>query len=162
MTPGACARLTAAFVAVAALGTLAVSARQTTPPPPQPATTTGSQPPAYSYDAEGRRDPFVSLVRRGTGEAGSRQGRPAAGVGGLLAGEIVLKGIMQSRGGFVALVQGPDGKTHLVRVNERLLDGSVRAITQDTLILMQDVNDPLSLTKQREVRLTLRPGGEPK
>jgi hypothetical protein len=43
-----------------------------------------------------------------------------------------------------------------VRVNDRLLDGSVRAITSDTLVLMQDVNDPLSLTKQREVRKTLR------
>lgn len=156
-------RLAAVFVAVSALAPLAAAGQQTTPPPPPPAAApTGSQPPAYSYDPEGRRDPFVSLVRRGTGDSGSRQGRPAAGVGGLLTGEIVLKGVMQSRGGFVALVQGPDGKTHLVRVNEKLLDGSVRAITQDTLILMQDVNDPLSLTKQREVRLTLRPGGEPK
>ena len=30
------------------------------------------------------------------------------------------------------------------------------AVTADTLILMQDVNDPLSVTKQREVRKTLR------
>lgn len=147
---------------VAALGAASVASEQQTVPPPSKVAQATAQLPAYSYDPEGRRDPFVSLIRRGTGEAGIRQGRPAAGISGLLVGEIVLKGIMQSREAFVALVQGPDGKTHLVRVNERLLDGSVRAITQDTLILMQDVNDPLSLTKQREVRLTLRPGGEPK
>ena len=70
--------------------------------------------------------------------------------------ELVLKGIMQSRGDHVALVSGPDAKTYLVRVNDRLLDGTVRAITADTLVCLQDVNDPLSLTKQREVRMTLR------
>ena len=36
------------------------------------------------------------------------------------------------------------------------LDGVVRAITADSLVCLQDVNDPLSLTKQREVRMTLR------
>ena len=75
---------------------------------------------------------------------------------GFLVGEIEVKGIMQSRGAFIALVLGPDGKTYTVRVNDRLLDGSVRAITSDTIVLMQDVNDPLSLAKQREVRKTLR------
>jgi hypothetical protein len=49
-----------------------------------------------------------------------------------------------------------------VRVNDRFLDGFVRAITADTLVLIQDVNDPLSVTKQREVRKTLRAAVEQK
>ena len=113
------------------------------------------QAPPYSYNPEGRRDPFVSLLRRGT-DVTRTQGKASDGVGGMLVNELVLKGIMQSRGHYVALVQGPDNKTYIVRVNERLADGSVRAITADTLVLMQDVNDPLSATKQREVRKTLR------
>jgi Tfp pilus assembly protein PilP len=111
--------------------------------------------PAFTYNPEGRRDPFVSLLKRAT-EARARQGKPAPGVSGFLVSELILKGIMQSRGEHVALVSGPDSKTYLVRVNDRLLDGSVRAITADTLVCLQDVNDPLSLTKQREVRMTLR------
>ena len=113
--------------------------------------------PAFVYNPEGRRDPFVSLVKRAT-EARTRQSKqPAAGgVSGFLVSELTLKGIMQSRNDFVALVSGPDAKTYLVRVNDRLLDGAVRAITADTLVCLQDVNDPLSLTKQREVRMTLR------
>ena len=113
--------------------------------------------PAFVYNPEGRRDPFVSLVKRAT-EARTRQSKqPAAGgISGFLVSELTLKGIMQSRGDFVALVSGPDAKTYLVRVNDRLLDGAVRAITADTLVCLQDVNDPLSLTKQREVRMTLR------
>jgi len=69
---------------------------------------------------------------------------------------------MQSRSHYVALVQGPDNKTYLLRVNDRLADGSVRAITADTLVMMQDVNDPLSATKQREIRKTLRAAVEQK
>ncbi len=117
--------------------------------------------PAFTYNPEGRRDPFVSLLKRAT-EARARQGKPAPGVSGFLVSELTLKGIMQSRGANVALVTGPDSKTYTVRVNDRLLDGSVRAITADTLVCLQDVNDPLSLTKQREVRVTLRAVAEAK
>jgi Tfp pilus assembly protein PilP len=117
--------------------------------------------PAYSYNPDSRRDPFVSLLRRGS-DINRPQGKPADGVGGMLVTELTLKGIMQSRGAFVALVQGPDNKTYLVRVNDRLADGNVRAVTADTLVLMQDVNDPLSATKQREVRKTLRAAVEQK
>jgi type IV pilus assembly protein PilP len=127
---------------------------------PAPGVTAAQAPaaaPAFVYNPEGRRDPFVSLVKRPT-EARARQGRqPAAGgIAGFLVSELTLKGIMQSRGDFVALVAGPDAKTYLIRANDRLLDGTVRAITADTLVCLQDVNDPLSLTKQREVRMTLR------
>jgi Tfp pilus assembly protein PilP len=111
--------------------------------------------PTFVYNPEGRRDPFVSLLKRAT-DVKTRQGRAPAGVTGFLVSEMVLKGIMLSRGNHVALVTGPDNKTYMVRANDRLLDGSVRAITADTLVCLQDVNDPLSLTKQREVRLTLR------
>jgi type IV pilus assembly protein PilP len=119
--------------------------------------------PAFVYNPEGRRDPFVSLLKSAT-EARARQGKQPAtgGISGFLVSELVLKGIMQSRGDHVALVSGPDAKTYLVRVNDRLLDGTVRAITADTLVCLQDVNDPLSLTKQREVRMTLRAVAEAK
>jgi type IV pilus assembly protein PilP len=130
------------------------------PPAPAPTAQTpapapAAQTPAYSYDPQGRRDPFVSLLRRAT-DARRQGGKASEGVAGFLVSEITIKGIMQSRGAFIALVLGPDSKTYTVHVNDRLLDGSVRAITSDTLVLMQDVNDPLSLTKQREVRKTLR------
>ena len=129
---------------------------------PQAPAVRAPQAPAFVYSPEGRRDPFVSLLKRAT-EARARQGKPAgAGVSGFLVSEIVLKGIMQSRADHVALVQGPDGKSYMIRVNDRLLDGSVRAITADTLVCLQDVNDPLSLTKQREVRMTLRAVAEAK
>lgn len=146
------------------LAAAAVSAQEKpaaqAPPVPAPAPVAAAPQaagPAFVYNPEGRRDPFISLVRRAA-EARGRQGKqPAAGgVSGFLVSELALKGVMVSRGEHVALVTGPDAKTYLVRVNDRLLDGTVRAITADSLVCLQDVNDPLSLTKQREVRMTLR------
>ena len=142
------------MLALMAAAALAQSQAPVRTVPAAPAVSTPQAPP-YSYNPDGRRDPFVSLLRRGT-DTGRSQGRPTEGVAGMLVNELVLKGIMQSRPNFVALVQGPDNKTYVVRVNDRLADGSVRAITADTMVLMQDVNDPLSATKQREVRKTLR------
>ena len=119
-----------------------------TPPPP----------PAFSYDPAGRRDPFVSLVGRGSTPDASSV-RPA-GLPGMLINEVSLKGIMKERAGFIALVQGTDKKTYAVRQGQRLLDGSVKSITADAVIFAQDVNDPLSVVKQREVRKALRAGEE--
>jgi len=58
---------------------------------------------------------------------------------------------------YLAIVQGPNEKRQLiVRPNDRFADGVVKAITADSMLILQEVNDPLSLTKQREIRKTLR------
>jgi hypothetical protein len=124
------------------------------PAKPAPGAVTASAQEAYSYRPEGRRDPFVSLLNRGSDP---RAPRKAEGLAGLLAGDAVLKGILQSRGTFLAIVQGPDGKRpYIVHPNDRFADGVVKAITADSMLILQEVNDPLSLTKQREIRKTLR------
>jgi Tfp pilus assembly protein PilP len=115
-------------------------------------------PPSYSYNREGRRDPFVSLVGR-VGDANAEGARPA-GLPGILIQEVSLKGIVRQSSGFVAMVQGPDKKTYMARPGQRLFDGSVKSITPDAVVFSQDVTDPLSLVKQREVRKTLRSNEE--
>jgi Tfp pilus assembly protein PilP len=118
--------------------------------------------PAYTYDSQGRRDPFISLLRRGTDVERAKLALRPAGLSGLEAGDLVLKGTMESRTGYVALVEGADHKTYIVKSGDRLLDGTVRTITADTMVILQEVNDPLSLEKQREVRKVLRQTDEVK
>jgi Tfp pilus assembly protein PilP len=110
---------------------------------------------AYSYDPENRRDPFLSLLGRGN-DPHSTSARPS-GVPGLLISDVTVKGILRDRAGFVAMIQGPDSKTHIVRTGDKLFDGKVKAITQDKVIFSQDVNDPLSIVKQREIPKAVRP-----
>jgi Tfp pilus assembly protein PilP len=79
-----------------------------------------------------------------------------SGLSGMTTTDLVLRGVIQSRGSYVAIVAGPDGKTYRARVNDRLLDGVIRSVTPQGIVIMQEVNDPLSLVKQREVRKGLR------
>lgn len=111
--------------------------------------------PPYTYEPQGRRDPFVSLVARGS-DPGSAAARPS-GLPGLLISEVAVKGIVRDRSGLIAMVQGTGTKTFIVRTGEKLMDGSVKAITSDSVVFAQDVNDPLSMVKQKEVRKTVRP-----
>ena len=137
------------------LGSIAAAA-QMPPPKPQATPAPAAQPPqaeSYTYNPEGRRDPFVNLVGTGAEPRATREGE---GVVNLTVSEISVSGIMQSRGGLVAMVQGPDKKTYIVHQGDHLADGTVKTITPQGLIIIQEVNDPLSLVKQREVRKLLR------
>jgi type IV pilus assembly protein PilP len=109
---------------------------------------------AYAYNPDGRRDPFVSLLGRGS-DPRSAGARPA-GLPGILINELSIKGIIRDRSGFIAMVQGADNKTYVVRAGDRLMDGTVKSIVQDAVVFSQDVNDPLSLVKQKEIRKNLR------
>ena len=115
----------------------------------------------FTYNPEGRRDPFVNLLRRGTGVDIVSGPRPG-GLKGLGAGEVTLKGTMASQGAYVAILQGSDSRTYVVRQGEKLFDGTVRSITADSLVILQQVNDPLSKETQREVRKVLRQTEEAK
>jgi hypothetical protein len=98
----------------------------------------------------------VSLVRRGTDAQRGAIGARPAGLAGLGVGEVTLRGTVQSRDGFVAILQGADQKTYIVRPGDKLLDGTIRTISRNDIVIVQQVNDPLSLEKQREVRKVLR------
>lgn len=156
------------FIAACVLSAAAIAAAEQPPAAPQPVepgktkATTGTPTPApapdpvapYSYDPQGRRDPFVSLLARGS-DPGSASTRPA-GLPGLLITEVAVKGIVRDRSGFIAMVQGPGTKTFIVHTGDKLMDGTIKAITADTVVFSQDVNDPLSMVKQKEVRKTVR------
>ncbi len=122
-------------------------------PPPEPAE-------VYTYQPEGRRDPFVSLLRTGVETPlASRRGEGAAG---LSVAELSVRGTVLSHGEFIAMVQGPESRTYLVHQGDRLLDGTIKTITAEGLVIVQEVNDPLSLVPTREVRKLLRSYDEAK
>ena len=128
----------------------------------QPGGVVPLEPQGFDYDPENRRDPFVSLVRRGTDSERSAPGTRGPGLGGLETSEVTLKGTVHSGDGYLAIVAGADNRTYIVHVGDRLLDGTVRAITPTAMVILQQVNDPLSLDKQREVRKTIRQADEAK
>jgi Tfp pilus assembly protein PilP len=126
----------------------------TAPASPSPQADVPSPVP-YRYDADGRRDPFVSLT--GTGGDSKPAAKPTvAGLAGIRVDELAVRGIMQSGDRFVAMVQGADKRTYLIHRGDRLADGVVKSIAPDGLVLVQDVTDPRAREKTREVRKWLR------
>jgi Tfp pilus assembly protein PilP len=144
------AQKTAASPEAAAPASAAAPTPDTTPKP--------ATPESYAYDPAGRRDPFMTLLGTGSGPT-SRKGE---GPSGIAVAEISVRGVLQSRNGLIAMVQGPDNKTYIVHQGDKLLDGSIKTITTQGLVIEQDVNDPLSVVKQREVRRLLRGLEDPK
>lgn len=156
---------TVAFVGALLFSGIAPAA-QTPAPAPAPAAsqavnpTPPLEPRGYDYDAAGRRDPFVSLVRRTTGASGTSATQRPKGLGGLLCDEITMRGVAQGKDGWVALVRGVDSRTYWARPGDKLYDGEVKSIAADGMVVLQKVSDPLSTISTREVRKPLRPARE--
>jgi Tfp pilus assembly protein PilP len=154
----------AAFALLALLSGLAAAAQapaqappkgEPTAPPASPAAAQPATPPeTYAYDPAGRRDPFLNLLGTGLEQRGTL--RKGDGPASMTTADVSLHGILQSRGNFVAMIKGPDNRTYIVHKGDKLLDGTITTITAQGLVILQEVNDPLSLVKQREVRKLLR------
>ena len=149
---GATLALTAIVVIPSSLG-----AQQAAAAPPTAAATAAAAAPrtgsGYTYDASGRRDPFMALDHASDPRANAGK---MNGLAGLMINEATVKGVVKSRGRMLAMVQAPDNKTYIVRASDRLLDGEVRAVTAEAVVFVQNVNDPLSPVRQREIRKPLR------
>lgn len=113
-------------------------------------------PQGYTYAARGRRDPFVVLLARGSEAAATTVAARAAGLAGLNTGEVTLRGVIASEGEYVAMLLGSDLKTYIVRAGDTLADGTIRAITADSMVVLQRGTGPLSTRTEREVRKQLR------
>jgi Tfp pilus assembly protein PilP len=113
---------------------------------------------AYRYDPQGRRDPFQSLV----GPAPRVPRDRAQGVPGFLIDEMKLQGVVRTKQGLVAMINGPDNKGYLIRVGDKVLDGEVIRITQTSVVFRQEVNDPTRIERYREVVKDLTPPSERK
>ena len=108
----------------------------------------------YAYDPEGRRDPFVSPLTRGTGLRLPTKRPP--GLPGLGINDLSLRGIVFSAGEHLAVIQSPDDRTYILHGGEQLFDAVVKNINAEGVVFLQDVNDPLSLVNEREVLRTLQ------
>lgn len=159
--------LVAAAIGAGSAGATASTQRTSVSPPPSPpppsaapaatAPDKAPKPPAaepYTYDPSGRRDPFVNLI--GTGTDGRVPSKKGDGPGSMAISDLSVRGVLQSGGALVAMVQGPDNKTYIVHQGDKLLDGAIKTITPQGIVFEQEVNDPLSVVKQREIRKFLR------
>jgi len=104
----------------------------------------------FTYDPANRRDPFVSLAA-GRQEARQPSEERPEGLPGMLIDELKLQGIIQTSSGTIAMVQGRDKLSYIIRVGTKLYDGEVQEIQPGRVVFKQQVNDPKAIKPFREV-----------
>lgn len=133
-------------------------------PPPRPAQPAQAKPaapvaaaparPTYVYEIRGRRDPFRPLIEP---RVKAVKTGPKAGLAALEVNEIKLSGIIWEQRGFLALVEAPDGKGYVLRVNDTIgRDARVSKITPESVTFEVKGPTPLPQARTRLVELRLR------
>lgn len=110
----------------------------------------------FSYNPEGRRDPFESLFAV---SRIARDKRPR-GVAGMMVAEIDLDGIIEDpSGGNLAFFTGSDNKGYFLRVGDAVYDGTLIAIDaqRGMVTFRQQTDDPRAIKPFRDVPKRLTP-----
>src|SRR5205823_4931085 len=90
----------------------------------------GMTPPAATH----KRDPFVNPIQA------VKEGRSDACSGGkrcLAVNEIVLRGVVKSVNGMIAVVENSAQRTYFLHENDPIFNGVVRKITPDSVVFQE-------------------------
>lgn len=113
--------------------------------------------PGYKYEIKGRRDPFRSLDVTRTIQAVTAPIVRPPGLKGQLISEIKVTGIVRSKGGLMAIVEGFRNKTFFIHANDVLYDGKVVEIRSDAVIFDQTLTDNLGKKVSQQIVKKLYP-----
>jgi hypothetical protein len=102
--------------------------------------------PDSKYNANGRRDPFLSPVVGHTGGSGCSTGKKC-----LEIGTISLRGVVHGESGFIAVVSNSLNKAYFLRENDPVFNGYVVRITGDSIVFQETLQDRLGKSFTREV-----------
>ncbi len=94
-----------------------------------------------------KRDPFVSPIVRTEEGAGCASGKKC-----LAINTIVLKGIVKSQAGMIAVVESSTRKvSYFLRENDPVFNGYVVKITENSVVFRENVMDTLGRQSTRDV-----------
>lgn len=104
-------------------------------------------PPApFTFNAEGRRDPFKDLL------AGRDMREKAAlGENQLNIDDLVLFGIVKNKNVYTALIGTPQGFPRFAKVGDKFADGFVLSITDSQVVLRKTHERGIPLVRPRDV-----------
>jgi hypothetical protein len=97
----------------------------------------------------GKRDPFLSPLAMAA--ARGNAANCTTGKKCLVVDQILLKGIVQMKGGNLALVENGAKRPYVLHENDSLFNGAVVKITGDSIILREEGSDILGRPVSKEV-----------
>ncbi|HUO59185.1 MAG TPA: hypothetical protein VMU24_00865 [Candidatus Acidoferrales bacterium] len=93
-----------------------------------------------------KRDPFISPIVEKLSKVPCTAGKKC-----LPVSEAVLKGVIHTVQGDVAVVVNPENKAYFLRVNDPVFDGVVLSISQNSIVFRESYSDALGRPLTREV-----------
>ena len=114
--------------------------------------------PISNYDNGGRRDPFVSLMTPGKAVV-AESGRGRTGLASMSLADVSVKGMLRAGGDALAVLEGPDGRSFVVRSRDKLQDAIVKSIDRDGVVFVEQ-EDAGGAIRARDIRKPLKPMAE--
>jgi type IV pilus assembly protein PilP len=110
----------------------------------------------YSYDPQGRRDPFQSMAKL-LKLSQSRAELPP--LQRLELSDVKLIGIVSDASGYYGLIQTPDGKGYTVRVGTPMgtNNGTIKSIAEQRIVVAEPTIDITGKMTSRDVEILQRP-----
>ncbi|MGZ5439074.1 MAG: hypothetical protein ACXWFJ_04450 [Candidatus Aminicenantales bacterium] len=131
-------------VSFAGLAPLLAQETTATPPPENaPALTVQT---GFTYNSEGRRDPFKDLLA-------GRDMREKAAVGEnqMFIDDLVLSGIVKNKNVYTALIGMPQGFPMFAKVGDKFADGYVLSISETQVVLRKTHERGIPLIRPRDI-----------
>jgi hypothetical protein len=134
------------LLCISVAGVAPLLAQETAAPPqpgPVPALTVQT---GFTYNPEGRRDPFKDLL------AGrDMKERNAIGENQLFIDDVVLFGIVKNKNVYTALIGTPQGFPTFAKVGDKLADGYVLSISDTQVVLRKTHERGIPLIRPRDI-----------
>lgn len=135
----------ACLLIIGFLGAIPLLAQEAKTEDPQTAETPALKSRAlFSYNPEGRRDPFKDLL-------GGRDVKSAAGEPQVSLDDLILFGIIKNKTGYTAIVGTNQGFPLYVKVGDKFSDGYVLAINETQAIFRKTHERGIPLIRARDI-----------
>jgi len=121
-------------------------AQETAAAPPPAAAQTVAPPHAFTYNPEGRRDPFKNLL---TGR--DYREKTATGEPQVFIDDLILFGIVKNKKIYTAMIGMPQGFPMFVNVGDKFTDGYVLSITESQVVLRKTHERGIPLIRPRDI-----------
>jgi Tfp pilus assembly protein PilP len=105
------------------------------------------------YNPRGRRDPFRNLLR-------GRDVKEKALVGGISQmsiDDVNLIGIVEAKGIFTAIINGPQGFPYFIKVGQKFADGFVLSIKEFQVVFRKTEERGIPLRKPTDIVKEIKP-----
>lgn len=135
------------LLCIAVAGLVPLFAQETTSPPPTPGTAPAlTVQTGFTYNVEGRRDPFKDLL------AGrDMREKTVGGENQIFIDDLILFGIVKNKNVYTALIGMPQGFPMFAKVGDKFADGYVLSISETQVVLRKTHERGIPLVRPRDI-----------